>query len=119
VLYGKAPGNIFYRAAALILGMALGNFICVNGSVLATTAFSSSNNSDSEGGLVAILFAAAIGVGIMVVGYRTFRYGEEIEKTKRDARKLVTEQSKQLEHLFGGNPTKMLKDVVESQVLHR
>lgn len=34
VLYGKAPGNLLYRAAAVVVSMAAGTFIMVNGTIL-------------------------------------------------------------------------------------
>ncbi len=35
ILYGKAPGNILYRAGALVVGMAVGNLLLVHGTALA------------------------------------------------------------------------------------
>ena len=35
VLYGKAPGNIYYRALMLVGGTALGAFVLVDGLALA------------------------------------------------------------------------------------
>jgi DNA-directed RNA polymerase subunit RPC12/RpoP len=85
VLYGKAPGNIFYRAAALVVGMALGNLILVNGTILALLLLSGS--SDDEGALLLLLIPLAIGLALIVAGYRAFRYGEEVEEMQAEARK--------------------------------
>lgn len=84
VLYGKAPGNIFYRAAALVGGLAIGNFILVNGTLLAGTLVS---NSDEDGSFLLILMPIALGIGLIAAGYRAFRYGEEVEEIQKGARK--------------------------------
>lgn len=84
ILYGKAPGNIFYRAAALVGGLAAGNFILVNGTLLAGTLLSSSDEGD---GLLLLLVPIALGIGLIAAGYRAFRYGEEVEEIQRGARK--------------------------------
>ena len=84
ILYGKAPGNIFYRAAALVGGLALGNLILVNGTWLATLMLSS---SDEEGSLFLLLMPIALGIGLIAAGYRAFRYGEEVEDIQKGARK--------------------------------
>lgn len=87
VLYGKAPGNIFYRAAALVGGMAAGNFILVNGTALAGAALSESSDSDS-GWLV--LMPIVVGIGLIIAGYRAFRYGEEVEQVEGKVKKAIT-----------------------------
>lgn len=76
VLYGKAPGNIFFRAAALVGGMASGTFLLTNGTILAAVIFGGGDNGD---GLGAVLFPIALGLGLVYAGYRAFRYGEEVE----------------------------------------
>jgi hypothetical protein len=76
VLYGKAPGNTFYRAGILVAGMAAGAFITVDIPALILSA-SNGNNHNSPGG---ILIAAVIfGLGLMYAAYRGFRFGEEYE----------------------------------------
>lgn len=75
VLYGKAPGNTFYRAAALVLGMALGAFVAIDGTTLAL--YLSSDDSDGILALLALTFIG--GLGLMWWAYRSFRYGEEYE----------------------------------------
>ncbi len=88
VLYGKAPGNIFYRAAMLVLGMAVGNLFLVNGCALMFLLVgSSSSSSDSDNALGAIIIPVIIGAIIMFAGYRAFRYGEEVEKLDSKNRK--------------------------------
>lgn len=84
ILYGKAPGNIFYRAAALVGGLAAGNFILVNGTLLAGTLI---GNSDDDGSFLFILMPIALGIGLIAAGYRAFRYGEEVEEIQKGARK--------------------------------
>jgi hypothetical protein len=84
VLYGKAPGNIFYRAAMLVGGMATGTFILVNGTLLAGGLLAESSDSDGCG---FVLIPLALGIGLIVAGYRRFRYGEEVESIQETAKK--------------------------------
>ena len=86
IAYGKAPGNIFYRAAALVLGLAVGNFVMVDGSALLLNIFSGKD----DGGLVPLLLAVAAGAAIIVWGYRSFRYGEEIEEMPVENQRAVS-----------------------------
>jgi hypothetical protein len=74
VLYGKAPGNSWYRAAVLVGGMALGAGISIDIPMLA---LSSSNSDNNSGGFAVVAFVA--GFIIMYAAYRTFRYGEHYE----------------------------------------
>jgi hypothetical protein len=76
VLYGKAPGNIFYRALMLLAGTALGSFVLVDGMALALVVVGNSDDSDSVALLALPLVA---GAGLIAAGYRLFRWGEEIE----------------------------------------
>jgi len=91
VMYGKAPGNILYRAIALVAGLALGNLVLVNGTILAVSA---SSDDDSLG---ALLLPIAIGIGLILYGYRQFRYGEEVEDKPKEFQKARAGGS-----LFGG-----------------
>ncbi len=77
VLYGKAPGNVLYRAAVLVAGMAVGAFLAVDVPAFILTTSSGSHNSDNSFGL--LLGALVVGLGIMGFAYRTFRYGENYE----------------------------------------
>ncbi len=95
VMYGKAPGNILYRAAALVSGLAVGNLVLVNGTILAAMAAS---DSDDDGFSI-ILLPIAIGIGLILYGYRQFRYGEEVEDKPREFQKAATERGK---GMFGG-----------------
>lgn len=95
VMYGKAPGNILYRAAALVVGLAVGNLVLVNGTILAALAL-----SDSDDGLAALLLPIAIGVGLILYGYRQFRYGEEVEDKPKEFQKAATGPGK---GFFGGS----------------
>ncbi|MFO7678890.1 MAG: hypothetical protein R6X34_02465 [Chloroflexota bacterium] len=90
VLYGKAPGNIFYRAAALVAGLAAGNFILVDGTLAMAMAFADS--SDSDGGWI-VLAPIAIGFGLIFAGYRAFRYGEEVEEMQGRVKKAISSKS--------------------------
>lgn len=74
VLYGKAPGNVLYRAAALVGGMAAGAFTAIDipGFILAN------GGGEDEGmGIVAVAFV--IGLGIMYWAWHTFRHAEHYE----------------------------------------
>ena len=74
VLYGKAPGNTLYRAGALVLGMAFGAFLAIDGPALVLSA------SNGDGDLLwAALGLMAVGGGIMYAGYRAFRHTEQYE----------------------------------------
>jgi hypothetical protein len=86
VLYGKAPGNIFYRAAMLVGAMAAGTFILVNGTVITGLAMA---NSDDGDGLAILLLPIVIGLGLIATGYRKFRYGEEVELLQKSAKKAL------------------------------
>jgi hypothetical protein len=80
VLYGKAPGNIWFRAAALVAGMALGALTVVDGTALALRWAANSSDSDS---LAILILPVVIGVALMLAAYRRFRYGELIEQRQR------------------------------------
>ncbi len=73
VLYGKAPGNVFFRALVLVGGMMGGSILAVTvaGSILVN-----SNSNNALGG-AAIAFVA--GIALMLLGWRRYRYGEHYE----------------------------------------
>jgi hypothetical protein len=77
VLYGKAPGNTLYRAAVLVLGMAVGAFVGLDISSLIL--FSGGSGHDGDNTAIFGLIVAVIGFGIMYAAYRRFRYGEQYE----------------------------------------
>jgi hypothetical protein len=79
VLYGKAPGNIWFRAAALVLGFALGALILVDGTALAGKLALGSEDSDS---FLIVLIPIALGGVLMLSAYRRFRFGELLEHRK-------------------------------------
>jgi DNA-directed RNA polymerase subunit RPC12/RpoP len=81
VLYGKAPGNVLYRAAMLVAGLAAGNCLLVNGTLIALGLLSQSGGDDEA--LLLLCLPPAVGLGLIALGYRLFRYGEEI--VHRDA----------------------------------
>jgi hypothetical protein len=84
VLYGKAPGNIWFRAGALVLGFALASILLVDGTALAAQAVSNSSDSDSIGLLCVPL---ALGGSLMLAAYRRFRFGEMLERRVRFRKK--------------------------------
>ncbi len=73
VLYGKAPGNLIYRAGLLVLGMAFGAFLAID---VPAFVLSSADNGDSFW-FALVLFAA--GLVTMFASYRKFRRGEHYE----------------------------------------
>jgi hypothetical protein len=81
VLYGKAPGNSLFRAAVLVAGMALGAFLSIDAAAVALyLAFQAGD--DATGFLLFVglgLFVA--GIGLMLMAYRRYRYGEYFEFT--------------------------------------
>lgn len=76
VLYGKAPGNIYFRALMLVGGTALGAFVLVDGMALAIRLISDSSDNDS---IALLILPVVAGIAIIGFGYRLFRWGEEIE----------------------------------------
>jgi hypothetical protein len=76
VLYGKAPGNIWFRAAALVGGFALGALLLVDGTALAGRLVWGSDDSDS---FLIVLIPIALGGTLMLAAYRRFRFGELLE----------------------------------------
>ncbi len=101
VLYGKAPGNIFFRAAMLVGGMALGNLLLVNGTILAVMLLSESSDDDSA---LLLCLPTIIGLAIILAGYRAFRYGEEVEQRAKGARKAAPAEK-------GGGSLDILQDI--------
>lgn len=80
VLYGKAPGNVIYRAAVLVGGMAVGAFLMLDvPSFLLQFLDSSSSNDSSEGILGFALAAFVAGIVAMFLAYNAFRFGEHYE----------------------------------------
>jgi hypothetical protein len=78
VLYGKAPGNVFYRAAVLVGGMAAGSFITVDLGLLAL-------QSDSENSGELGIGLAIAGLALMYFAFRRYRYGEHYEYRRKFA----------------------------------
>ncbi len=111
VLYGKAPGNIFYRAIMLVVGMAAGTFILVNGTILAGTFATASDEGESLG---LLCLPIVIGLSLIALGYRRFRYGEEVETMQKGAKKadLGTRSSG---GLFSGG-LKMLEEYTDTEL---
>ena len=62
-------------------GLAVGNLILVNGTILAGAAIS------DDDGIGALLLPLAIGIGLILYGYRQFRYGEEVEDKPKEFQK--------------------------------
>lgn len=79
VLYGKAPGSTFYRAAVLVGGMAAGAFLAVDG---AAFAFYLASQTKGDGALALAVGGLALlggGFTLMRKAYHAFRYGEQYE----------------------------------------
>ncbi len=82
VLFGKAPGNIFFRALMLMGGTALGAFVMVDGLALALAILANMDNPDKEA--IILLALPFVGGGALIAGgYRLFRFGEEIEHKEK------------------------------------
>lgn len=88
ILYGKAPGNILYRAGALVAGMAIGNLLLVHGTAFAAQVLFYASDSDNDAWAI-LLIPPILGLLAIAQGYRLFRYGEEVEQIDREARKAV------------------------------
>ena len=89
VLYGKAPGNLLFRAAMLVGGMAIGNFLLVHGTIAAFRIMSEMNSSDSDN-FWFLFIPPIVGAMACFFGYRKFRYGEEVEDIHSSAKKAAT-----------------------------
>ncbi len=111
VLYGKAPGNILYRAAALVGGMSLGNLLLVHGTAFAFQALAVMDSSDSDAWWF-LFVPTIIGMAAMAGGYRAFRYGEEVEQIDKSATKAAsTKESTGLLNSVMGSGGDMLGEV--------
>ncbi len=110
ILYGKAPGNVLYRAMRLVAGMMIGNFVLVNGLALMSLFADGDDN-----GLALLLLPLVIGFGLIISGYRAFRYGEEVVHTQKGSKKARMAGDSgggmfaQVGSLFGGNTKGMMK----------
>lgn len=80
VLYGKAPGNTYYRAAMLVIGMAVGAFLTVDVTALVGAGIMTSDSDSDAFGFLLVVIAA--GLAIMGAAYTAFRYGEVYEYRK-------------------------------------
>lgn len=107
VLYGKAPGNIWYRAGVLVGGMALGNLILVNGTLLA--GYVGAYASEDGEGLAAVLIPIGVGLGLIAYAYNAFRYGEEVEEIDAENKKAASTATGDAELSAGSGLTKMMK----------
>jgi hypothetical protein len=84
VLYGKAPGNTLYRAAALVLGMAAGAFLAIDIPAFILATF------EGEADLLWVALALIAGGGaIMFAGYRAFRHTEQYEYRRGGSQSIV------------------------------
>ncbi len=82
VLYGKAPGNVFYRSAVLVGGMALGAFLSIDVGISSMSLI----NEHSDNGWIIPLALILGGLAIMYFAFRTYRYGEHYEYRRMPAR---------------------------------
>lgn len=76
VLYGKVPGNVWFRAAALVAGFALGAALLVDGTALALQVVAASDDSDAVG---LLCLPVILGGVVLLAAYRRFRFGELLE----------------------------------------
>jgi hypothetical protein len=65
--------------------MATGTFILVNGTILAGRLVTDGSGNDASCGF--ILIPLGLGIGLIVAGYRRFRFGEEVESIQASAKK--------------------------------
>ena len=81
VLYGKAPGNVLYRAAVLVGGMAVGAFLTLDvPSLMFQLLDSSSHSSKSNEGLLGVALGSFVfGLVALFGAYRAYRYGEHYQ----------------------------------------
>jgi hypothetical protein len=79
VLYGKAPGSVLYRAVMLVGGMALGAVIAIDGAAAAFRIAAEIEGKGAGAFFFGGISMMIIGGGLMVSGYRKFRYGEQYE----------------------------------------
>jgi hypothetical protein len=94
----------------LVGGMAAGTFILVNGTIIAGLAIASSEDSD---GLAILLLPIAIGIGLIAASYRKFRYGEEVEKVQKSARKLSLGRGNSSGGLLSGSIPTIIRELSE------
>ena len=78
-LYGKAPGNLYFRAGVLVGGMALGSFLAID---VAYMVADFSSKDDFLGAGIACFLG---GLSVMLFAYRRYRYGEHYEYRRRYA----------------------------------
>ena len=81
----------------LVGGMAAGTFLLVNGTAIAGFAIASSNDGE---GFLFILLPIIFGIGLIIAGYRKFRYGEEVEEIQKGAKKAALAEDKGLRGRF-------------------
>jgi len=79
--------------AMLVGGMAVGNFILVNGTAIAAQLLVFAD-SDEEGTFLLLCAPAVIGLGLIAAAYQAFRYGEEVESRQKGAEKAAGVGSK-------------------------
>ena len=95
ILYGKAPGSTFYRAAMLVGGMALGALLMVDGTAVAGYL---AIEAEGDGSVMLLVGAVAlIGAGftLMRKAYNAFRYGEQYEYRGYAKKKRRTHRSQE------------------------
>jgi hypothetical protein len=85
VLYGKAPGNIYFRALMLLGGTAFGSFVLVDGLALALAILGNTSSRHSDGSIWLLAIPFVAGGALIAGGYRLFRWGEEVETRAKGA----------------------------------
>jgi hypothetical protein len=82
VLYGKAPGNTWYRAAMLVAGCALGSLLAIDGAAASAYMALQISDDGAEAFLGLALALLVVGFGMIAAAYRAFRFGEQFEYRK-------------------------------------
>lgn len=83
VVAGRAPGDTFWRAATLVLGMAGGAFLTTTVGPLIF------NFASGDGSFIMALIAMGFGLAVMFGAYQRFRFGEVVEVNKYKAPKYL------------------------------
>jgi hypothetical protein len=96
----------------LITGMAVGNFILVNGTIIAGRILVESPDDDS---MFILILPAAVGIGLIIAGYRKFRYGEEVESIQSSARKALLSKGGESGGLLSGGLS-MLEEATDLNI---
>lgn len=79
ILYAKAPGSAISRAVALLAGMVFGAFFAIDVPALLFHDWKSASTP-------MLLMPVLAGIGLMILGWRIFRYGHDYQVSRRYAK---------------------------------